>query len=103
MGFYYFASAAIVSHAYVHLTEYGRPVQVGGLTVRPGDLIHADKHGVLLIPPEVAPELAQMAREFERVEQEFLSAVKEPGFSLERLDAQWDEFVAKRQTLPKGR
>ncbi|MGQ9585155.1 MAG: RraA family protein [Anaerolineae bacterium] len=101
IGFAYFASAVLVSHAYVHLTEFGQPVQVGGVVVHPGDLIHADKHGVLLIPAEVAPELAQRAREFEAVEQEFIQAVRRPGFTLERLKADWKPFVQKRSALEK--
>jgi len=50
MGFHFFARGPGVSHAYVRVESAGRPVTVGGLRVSPGDLIHADQHGVLLIP-----------------------------------------------------
>ena len=46
-GFRVFASAVLVSHAYVHVVDFGGPVQIGRLTVSPGDLIRADQHGVL--------------------------------------------------------
>jgi 4-hydroxy-4-methyl-2-oxoglutarate aldolase len=72
LGFHYFAAQVLVSHAYVHLVDFGTPVEVGGLTVRPGELIHADQHGVLLVPGEVAPHLAKVAQAYEEVEQEFL-------------------------------
>lgn len=99
LGFGYFASAAIVSHAYVHIVDFDLPVQVGGVTVRPGDLLHADQHGVLLIPPAVAPRLADMARRYEAVEQEFLARVRAPGFSLERLVEDWAAFDRARAAL----
>jgi regulator of RNase E activity RraA len=62
LGFGYFASCVLVSHAYDHLEEVGKPVSVGGLTVHPGELIFADSHGVIQIPHEVAPTLADACR-----------------------------------------
>lgn len=62
LDFEYFSSCLLVSHAYIHLEEIGCPVTVGGLTVRPGDLLHADVHGVALIPAAVAPHLAEACR-----------------------------------------
>ncbi len=44
LGFHYFACGVGVSHAYVHLVDFGTPVEVGGLTVRNGELLHADDH-----------------------------------------------------------
>ena len=49
LGFQFLASAAIVSHAYIHLVDFGTAVKVGGLLVNPGDLVHADKHGAIVI------------------------------------------------------
>ena len=63
IGFRYFASSVLVSHAYVHLTEINCPVRVGGMIINPGDLLHADIHGVLLIPGEIAGMLAKACRE----------------------------------------
>lgn len=103
LGFGYLASATIVSHAYVHIVDYAVPVEVGGLTIRPGDLLFADRHGALLIPPEVAPYLADMAARFEAVEQEFLAKVRRPGLTVERLAADWAEFDRARAALkPKA-
>lgn len=51
LNFGYFSSSVMVSHSYIHLETIGQPVVVGGCTVTPGDLIHADRHGVLVIPP----------------------------------------------------
>ncbi len=57
IGFHFFSSCVTVSHAYVHLVEIGIPVKVGGLVVKPGDLIMGDKHGVISIPLEIARDV----------------------------------------------
>src|SRR5258708_19592718 len=61
MGFHFFARGPGVSPAHVRLHSAGQPVTVGGLRVSPGDLIHADQHGVLLVPREIAAELPAAA------------------------------------------
>jgi len=60
-GFQLFAGHVAVSHAYAHIVDFGSPVVVGGLTVRPGDLIHGDRHGIVSIPPEIAAEIPTVA------------------------------------------
>jgi regulator of RNase E activity RraA len=42
--------------------EAGGPVDVGGITINPGELVFADKHGVIVIPDKVAPYLAEACR-----------------------------------------
>ncbi|HEY2934196.1 MAG TPA: RraA family protein [Acidobacteriota bacterium] len=86
LGFHFFASAVSVSHAYAHLDDFGKPVQVGGLTVQSGDLIHADKHGVMVIPHQVAREVAAAAAEVEKYERPIISLCKSPEFSIDKLE-----------------
>ena len=62
LGFTYFASQVLVSHAYIHVEAVNVPVTIAGVTVYPGDLLHADKHGVVLIPNEIAHELSDACR-----------------------------------------
>ena len=71
----------IPSHAYVHVVDVGKPVRIGGLTVRPGDLIHADRHGVVTIPHEIAAEVAARAREVEAGERTMIEYFRSPDFS----------------------
>lgn len=85
IGFRFFARAAGVSHAYQRTESIGEPVTVGGLTVAPGDLLHADKHGVLLIPHEIAAELPAAADKVIASEQRFLSWVKSADFDPDRM------------------
>ena len=84
-GFHFFASCVLVSHAYVHLVEVGTTVSVGGLTVRPGDLLHGDQHGVLAIPLEVARKVPEAAAEVERQERAIIDFARSPQCSAEGL------------------
>ena len=56
LGFPLFGLNPCVSHAYVRLVDFGTPVMIGGVEIKSGDLLHADKHGVCLIPHEIAPD-----------------------------------------------
>jgi len=85
MGFHFFARGAGVSHAYVHLESVGEPVQVGGLTVSPGDLLHGDQHGVLLIPRQIAADLPDAAARIVDREQTFIRWVRSPQFDPDKL------------------
>lgn len=79
LGFHCFAKDVLVSHAYVHLERVGGPVTVGGLEVHPGDLLHADQHGVLLIPAEVASEVAEAARKVDAAERPVIEYCQKTG------------------------
>jgi len=94
-GFHAFASAVLVSHAYVHVVDFGAPVQIGRLNVRPGDLIHADRHGVLVVPAEIARDLPRVASEIERLEREIIDCCRADGFTPERLAEVWNGAVRR--------
>jgi len=85
MGFHFFARGPGVSHAYVRVESAGEPVTVGGLRVSPGDLIHADQHGVLLVPREIAAELPAAAERVIAAEQSLLRWVRSPDFDADEL------------------
>ena len=86
LGFHFFAGSVSVSHAYVHLVEIGIPVAVGGLTVRPGDLLHGDQHGVIAVPLEAAGRIAEGVEKVDRVERQVISYCQSPGFSRQGLE-----------------
>lgn len=85
MGFHFFASNVIPSHAYVHVVDAGKPVTIGGLTVHPGDLLHGDQHGVVIIPHEIAAEVAGRAREVEENERKTIDFFRSPDFSPDKI------------------
>jgi 4-hydroxy-4-methyl-2-oxoglutarate aldolase len=85
MGFHFFAAGPSVSHAYVRVETVGEPIEIGGLVVAPGDLLHADQHGVLKIPPEIAAELPAAADRVIETEQALLRWVRSDDFDPDRL------------------
>ena len=62
-------------------------MRVGGLVVRPGDLLHADMHGVLLVPQEIVPQLPDAVAKVEKREREIIDYCKSPDFTVEGLKA----------------
>jgi len=86
-SFHFFAGNVSVSHAYVHIVEFGKPVQVGGLNVKSGDLLHGDRHGVQSIPLDIAAQIPAVASKISAHEQELIALCRSPEFSLEKLRA----------------
>ena len=82
-GFQVFAGRIAISRAYIHVVEYGRPVEIGGLTIHPGDLIHGDRHGILTVPPELAPKLPAVARVIREKKDQLIDLCRKPGTSHE--------------------
>jgi 4-hydroxy-4-methyl-2-oxoglutarate aldolase len=85
MSFHFFAGSVAVSHAYAHVVEFGEPVEIGGLKIHSGDLVHGDRHGVHIIPLSVAPEIPRVAAELLREERELIAFCRSPQFSLQGL------------------
>ena len=85
MGFHFFAGNVVVSHSYVHMVSVGGPVEVGGLKVQPGDLIHGDCHGILSIPNEIAANIPTVAARIAEKERKLIGLCQAPDFSLEKL------------------
>jgi len=86
-GFYLFAGNVAVSHTYVHIVEIGQPVQIGGLKIKSGDLLHGDRHGVQSVPLDIAAKIPSIAAELARQEQAIIDLCRSPDFSLEKLRA----------------
>ncbi len=65
------------SHAFVHVTELDTPVRLFGLTIRPGDYLHADRHGAVIIPPELLPRMDVHIEALQRSEAQILDALRD--------------------------
>jgi 4-hydroxy-4-methyl-2-oxoglutarate aldolase len=88
MGFHLFSGNVSVSHSYAHIVDFGEPVEIGGLKIKSGDLIHGDPHGVLAIPLEIASDVTAEAAKILAEERELIDFCRSPEFSLEML-AKW--------------
>ncbi|MEY8120081.1 RraA family protein [Falsihalocynthiibacter sp. BN13B15] len=84
------------SHGFVHVTELDGPVTIFGLTVSPGDLVHADQHGAVVVPPEVIDHLAQAITKMQETEQLVLGPAQEAGFDFARFEKAWANFERAR-------
>ena len=84
-GFQGLAGAVTPSHGHIHVVDFGTEVNVAGMIVRTGDLIHADRHGAVVIPHELARGIAAAADLVSRREAVVLAATKAPGANLETI------------------
>jgi regulator of RNase E activity RraA len=84
-GFQLLAGSVGPSHAYVHLVSFDCEVNVHGMAVRSGDLVHADRHGAVVIPHEAADKLAGALDLLTRQEAVIIEAATNPDFTLEKL------------------
>ena len=84
-GFQFLAARIAASHAYAKPVAYGVDVQVLGMAVRDGDLLHADQHGAVVIDPALVPRIAAAAKEVAAREARIIAAARAPGFTAERL------------------
>jgi regulator of RNase E activity RraA len=75
------------SHAWVRVEEVGVEVTVHGMTVRDGDLVHADRHGAVVIPLEAVDRIPAAIELLSRREAAILRVARSPGFSFEKLRA----------------
>ncbi|MEO8593159.1 MAG: RraA family protein [Candidatus Solibacter sp.] len=76
LNFPAFSNGVVCSHGYSHIVDLHCTVRVGGLTIRAGDLVHADANGVTTIPLEIAGEVADAAVEFMAAEAILLDYLK---------------------------
>ena len=85
LGFQFAAAHISVSHANVHMVDFGIPVKVGGVWIKPGDIVHFDQHGVVTIPPEIAGGIPEAIAKVEADEKKIISTCQAPGFTPDKL------------------
>lgn len=93
-GFQILAGMVLPSHAWVHAHDWGVNVRVHGMDVTSGDLIHADQHGAIVIPPETAEALPAAVDLIARREAVMISAAKAPGFNADVVAKKLEEMAA---------
>ena len=84
-GFQALAGSIGPSHAWVHAESFGGEVRVAGMTVRSDDLIHADRHGAIVIPIDLASKLPEACDLCARREEPILEIARSKDFSLGKL------------------
>ena len=95
-GFPVLAGSIGVSHGFVHVVDIGATVNIFGLTVSEGDLVHADRHGALVVPERVLPDLEEAINSIIANEAIILDPARETCFDIDKLEAAWAQFEARR-------
>lgn len=95
-GFPVVAGSVGPSHGFVHVKEIGTPVTVFGLSIKDGDLVHADRHGALVIPPQVMGELERAIIKLLETERLILDPARASGFDFDAFEKAWAAFEASR-------
>ena len=88
-GFQMLAGMVNPSHSFVHVADWGGTVNVHGMEVDDGDLIHADQHGAVVIPLDSAQAVANEAKKIMARERILIDAAKQPGFNMEKMRQAW--------------
>ncbi len=80
------------SHAWVQVVDFGKPVEVLGMSVSHGDIVHADRHGAVVIPVEALEKLPAAIELMSRREKVVLDTARQPGFNPEKLRQAYAEM-----------
>ena len=91
-GFQCIAGSIGPSHAFVRIEEINQPVTVFDLEIQPGDLVHADRHGAIIIPDSIVDSLPRAIEQVMQAEQPVLDAARRSDFSIEKLLEVWQDF-----------
>ena len=92
LKFQFCAAHVSVSHANVHMVDFGIPVKVGGVWIKPGDLVHGDQHGVVTIPHEIAPQIPEAIAKVEADERKIISLCQSKDFTPDKLKALYQQI-----------
>ena len=90
------ASSIGPSHGFVHVRSVGQPIRIMGMVVRSGDLIHADRHGAVVIPPEVVEHLQSAIVKMQETEKLVLDPARAKDFDFAAFEAAWEAFEKAR-------
>jgi 4-hydroxy-4-methyl-2-oxoglutarate aldolase len=85
IGFHYFARGAVASHASNRIVRTGVPVEVTGVTIRPGDMLHADENGLITVPESGRERLKELVETILSKERKLLDFVSGEGFTAAQL------------------
>jgi regulator of RNase E activity RraA len=90
-GFQMLAGSIGPSHAYVHVVEFGVPVTIHGMEVQSGDLIHADRHGAVVVPLGNIDAMTAALDGLTKREAKIVAAARAPGATAESIKAAMKE------------
>ena len=82
LGFHYFMPFAVVSHGNFRIVDVGEPIELDGQTVHTGDILHGDRNGIVLVPPETIDDLPDVVATIRDRERATMDDIRSEGFDL---------------------
>jgi 4-hydroxy-4-methyl-2-oxoglutarate aldolase len=95
-GLQAFAGNVTVSHAYAHVFDFGGQVEIAGLKIRPGDLLHGDLNGVQTVPLGIVDRVLSFAGDISKRRNLLTGLCRSSDFTVDKL-----REAVKTETLPK--
>ena len=90
-GYQVLAGGIGPSHAFVHVTNLNQTVNIFGLEIKPGDLVHADIHGAMVVDKKYLDAMPEALRLVTAKEEPILEAARKADFNIEKLKKAWAE------------
>ena len=87
LDFQMLAGSVAPSHAYVHVEEFGAAVTIHGMAAQSGDLIHADRHGAVVVPTDKIDAMQKALDGLMKQEARIIQAARTPGATVESIKA----------------
>ena len=95
-GFPVVAGSIGPSHGFVHVRSVNQPVNIFGMNIKPGDLVHADQHGAVVVPTDVIDDLEASILKMQETERLVLDPARKKGFDFNAFEAAWNDFEKAR-------
>jgi regulator of RNase E activity RraA len=91
LKFHYFARGTVVSHAHFKIVRVGVPIQILGLEIKPGDLLHGDENGLMRVPAAAFEGLERAVEQVRARERRLMDFIRGPEFAVEKLRGRFIE------------
>ncbi len=85
LGLQYFCPGFTVSHGNPLILDVGVEVEISGMLIKPGDLLHGDINGLVSIPLEIADQVAAAVAKIRENESGSMAFFNSPDFTVEKL------------------
>jgi regulator of RNase E activity RraA len=91
LRFQYFARGTVVSHSSFKIVRVGVPIQILGLEIHPGDVLHGDENGLMKIPKATFGGIERAVEHVRTREKRLMDFMRSPEFSVEKLTGRFFE------------
>ena len=95
-GFPVVAGSIGPSHGFVHVRSVNQPINIFGMNIKSGDLVHADRHGAVVVPTDVIVDLEASILKMQQTERLVLDPARKKGFDFNAFETAWNDFEKAR-------